>query len=42
MESYGPVEQDWIVFNNFWPKEVSEKVKKVKKGSKCKKKFQKK
>ena len=33
MERYDPGEQDWIVFNNFWPKEVSEK---VKKGSKCK------
>ena len=34
MERYGPGELDWVVFNNFWPKEVSEK---VKKGSKCKK-----
>ena len=30
MERYDPGEQDWIVFNNFWPKEVSEKVKKRK------------
>ena len=28
MERYDPEEQDWIVFNNFWTKEVSEKVKK--------------
>ena len=25
MERYDPGEQDWIVFNNFWTKEVSEK-----------------
>ena len=34
MERYGPGELDWVVINNFLPKEVSEK---VKKGSKCKK-----
>ena len=28
MKRYGPGELDWVVFNNFWPKEVSEKVKK--------------
>ena len=33
MERYDPGEQDWVVFNNFCPKEVGEK---VKKGSKCK------
>ena len=36
MERYDPGEQDWIVFNNFWPKEVSEKVKKGRNSKKFK------
>ena len=29
MERYDPGEQDWVVFNNFCPKEVSAKIFKI-------------